>query len=227
MNVTPTHWVLHDYLQVNGGAERLVIALANGLPGFALGVSGVYPGFLESGDCGRLQPQVIGTTPLRWLPRIPRALAAFTRPPDYLRNAEQVIYSGLYTPLAAPEQKRGKRIYYCHTPPRFAFDQREHYLALAPTVARPALRLAIERYRSAYLRALQCMDLVLTNSQHVRERLHNQTGIDAKVVYPPIDTEGFAFVANRTITCRWGAWSRTNVSTALFTPFLACRTNSW
>jgi len=197
MNVPSSHWVLHDYLQVNGGAERLVIALANGLPGFSLGVSGVYPAFRESGDCGAVRPQVIGAASLRMLPRIPRALAAFSRPPAHLREARQVIYSGLYAPLTALEQPRGRRLYYCHTPPRFAFDQRERYLARAPALARPALRLAIERYRHAYLHALQRMDRVLTNSLHVRERLLEHTGIAAEVVYPPIDTTGFRFLGQQ------------------------------
>lgn len=197
MSASSSRWVLHDYLQVNGGAERLVIALANGLQGFALGVSGIYPAFRESGDCGRLQPQVLGAAHLRLLPRIPRALATFTQPPAALRAAQQVIYSGLYAPLAAPRQAHGQRIYYCHTPPRFAFDQNERYLARAPAVARPALRLAIERYRQAYLHALQRMDRVLTNSLHVRERLLEQTGIAAEVVYPPIDTAAFRFLGQQ------------------------------
>lgn len=190
-------WVVHDYLQVNGGAERLVIALANGLPGFALGVSGVYPAFLESGNCGPLQPQVISAAHHRLLPRIPRALAAFARPPASLRAAQQVIYSGIYAPLAALKQQTGKRIYYCHTPPRFAFDQRERYLACIPAVFRPALALAIERYRRAYVRALRHMDVVVVNSLHVRERLLEQTGIAAQVIYPPIDTKAFRFIGQQ------------------------------
>jgi len=45
MSSNSRHWVLHHYLQVNGGAERLVIPLAWGLNEFGLGVSGVYPDF--------------------------------------------------------------------------------------------------------------------------------------------------------------------------------------
>lgn len=190
-------WVLHDYLQVNGGAERLVIDLANGLEDFQLGVAGVYPDFSESGDCGARRPQVVAAAHQRLLPRVPRALAAFARPPHYLRRAQQVIYSGLYAPLAAPKQTHGKRIYYCHTPPRFAFDQRERYLARVPAVARPLLNLIIERYRAAYLNALQRMDLVVTNSRHVRERLLAYTGIAAEVVHPPIATETFRFIGQQ------------------------------
>lgn len=194
MTQAPCGWVVHDYLQVNGGAERLVIGLANGLPGFGLGVSGIYPGFLESGDCRNVRPRVLGNPLGRLLPRVPRALAAFGRPPSWLRQADRVIYSGLYAPLAAPSQAQGKRIYYCHTPPRFAFDWQARYLERAPALARPVLRLAISRYHRAYLEALCRMDSVAVNSRHVRERLRRQTGVQAEVIYPPIDTHRFRFL---------------------------------
>ncbi|MCQ4296215.1 glycosyltransferase [Pseudomonas stutzeri] len=186
--------MLHDYLQVSGGAERLVISLANGLDGFSLGVSGIYPGFLETGERSIMQPWVIGSPALRVLPRIPRALAAFGWGHSWLGNAECVIYSGLYAPLAVLGQPHGRRIYYCHTPPRFAFDLMETYLQRAPASLRQCLRLAISRYRSAYLTAIRAMDDVLVNSAHVRERLFLQTGIDARVVYPPIDTQHFRYL---------------------------------
>lgn len=197
--MTPSRckWVLHDYLQVSGGAERLVIALASGLPGFSLGVSGIYPAFLASGDRLDTPPRVIGAAALRLLPRIPRALAAFGRDRSWLSGAECVIYSGLYAPLAVQGQPRGKRIHYCHTPPRFAFDQLPDYLERVPACARPALRLAISRYRRAYLSAIQAMDVVVTNSVHVRERLLEQMGIEAQVIHPPVDTRQFRFLGQR------------------------------
>lgn len=192
--MTPTKWVLHDYLQVSGGAERLVISLANGLEGFSLGVSGIYPGFLKTGERSIVQPWIIGSPALRVLPRIPRALAAFGWGHSSLGNAECVIYSGLYAPLAVHGQTRGKRIYYCHTPPRFAFDLMESYVQRAPASLRQCLRLVISRYRSAYLAAIRAMDDVLVNSRHVQKRLLQQTGVDARIVYPPIDTRHFRFL---------------------------------
>lgn len=197
MSSTPSSWVVHDYLQVNGGAERLVITLASGLPSCALAVSGIYPDFAESGDYRHQHPHVIGAAALGVLPRIPRALATFSSPPAVLRNAQQVIYSGLYAPLAALKQRHGQRIYYCHTPPRFAFDQLDRYLARVAAPVRPLLRLAIGTYRHRYLQALHCMDRVVTNSHHVRARLLAQTGIDADVIYPPIDTQALRFLGQQ------------------------------
>ncbi|MFM2275389.1 MAG: hypothetical protein RL211_1261 [Pseudomonadota bacterium] len=188
----PTQWVLHDYLQVNGGAERLVATLARGLPGFGLAVSGIYSGFSDTAHLDRLTWRIIDGS-MRCLPRVSRALLAFGYSSRLIRSAEQVIYSGVYAPLAVQYQQRGHRIFYCHTPPRFAFDRESRYLSRFHALLRPLVRVVIARYRCAYLEALRKMDVVICNSQHVRQRLRAETGLDSRVVYPPIDTERFHY----------------------------------
>lgn len=189
------NWVVHDYLQVNGGAERLAVTLARNLPDCRLAVSGIHPAFAESGNIAGVDLEVLGAG---WLPRIPRALRAFTRRNHvFLGVAECVIYSGIYAPLAVIAQAGGKRVYYCHTPPRFAFDEQDEYLRRVPAAARATLRLAIAMYRRAYLSAIHAMDVVVANSMHVRERLRAQAGVEARVVYPPVDTRRFRFLGQQ------------------------------
>ena len=192
----PVRRVLYDFLQVNGGAERLVITLACGLPGFTLGVSGIYPAFSTTGDLHGLLPQTPGWL-VNWLPRIPRALLCFSRAWLVPQSSVCVVYSGVYAPLAVSQQVCCKRIYYCHTPPRFAFDRQSEYLLRLPLVLRGPLRWAIGRYRAAYLRAVRSMDVVVVNSVHVRERLMAQTGVCAMVIYPPIDTDVFGYISQQ------------------------------
>ncbi len=182
--------VFHDYLQVNGGAERLVIALASGLGPCKLAVSGTYPDFLESGDMRGVNCVVLAKL-LSRLPRIPRALLAFLGTGPEATDVDWAIYSGVYAPLAVTSQKRGKKIFYCHTPPRFAFDWEPQYLQRAMPIFRPLLRLAISVYRQAYLKAVRRMDVVITNSHHVQDRFKRATGLDSQVIYPPIDTASF------------------------------------
>jgi glycosyltransferase involved in cell wall biosynthesis len=182
--------ILHDYLQVNGGAERLVIVLAAGLGPSKLVVSGIYSDFLESGNL-RGANCSLAKKNLAWLPRIPLALFSFL---GAIREANEVgwaIYSGVYAPLAVTSQKRGKKIFYCNTPPRFAFDWEPQYLQRAMPIFRPLLRLAIAVYRQAYLNAVRRMDVVITNSHHVQDRFKRATGLDSQVIYPPIDTARF------------------------------------
>lgn len=185
-----TDWVLHDYLQVNGGAERLVITLASGLRGLTLGVSGIYPDFARSGNLQGISP--VCPAGISFLPRLPRAVASFVLPHFDLRGSERVIYSGIFAPLAVHRQRGGRRIYYCHTPPRFAFGETEAYLERAPAAMRPALLALLSQYRQHYLRALERMDVILCNSQHVSGKLA-ALGFPANVVYPPADPATFAW----------------------------------
>lgn len=188
------HWVLHDYMQVNGGAERLVSTIARGLPGFSLGVSAVYPEYRNSADTSGIDLKILGRFP-RWLPRIPKALLTFGRPIFMPEEVDTVIYSGVYAPLAVRRQHRGRSIFYCHTPPRFAFDRKAEYLANLPRWLRPLISAAITAYRQAYTDAVRRMDVVLTNSQHVRQRLSEQLSVEAQVVYPPVDVKAFKWAA--------------------------------
>jgi len=185
------NWVLHDYLQVNGGAERLVINLTRGLQGFGLGVSGIYQDFANSGELQGIHCQITAGFLMRYIPRIPRALIVFSLNQSLIRHADCVIYSGIYAPLAVNHQLKGKRIYYCHTPPRFAFDLEDKYLIRVLPPFRPLVRIIISNYRKRYLIALKRMDLIITNSIHVQKRLYSQTGLIAKVIYPPISTKPF------------------------------------
>lgn len=183
-------YIVHDYLQVNGGAEHLVITLAENLPNCVLAVSGICSEFSQSGDLSEVECLVFGRYFAK-LPRIPRALLTFSRNISSLRDVEWVIYSGVYAPLAVKSQCYGKKIFYCHTPPRFAFDWEDRYVGRAMPMLRPIMRFAIDQYRGRYLNALRKMDVIVTNSNHVRERLRSLVGLDSQVIYPPIDTMRF------------------------------------
>ena len=194
MQADRNQWVLHDYLQVNGGAERLVSTIARGIPSFSLGVSGTYPGFSDSANLSGVDLRLLSQLP-KWLPRIPKALLTFGRRMPCIENADAVIYSGVYAPLAVKSQKRGHRIYYCHTPPRFAFDRKNEYVGNLPVPVRSLVSIAIDAYRQAYKEAVGEMDVILTNSDHMRKRLAEQLGVDAYVVYPPVDVNVFRWQA--------------------------------
>ena len=187
-------WVLHDYMQVNGGAERLVSTIARCVPGFSLGVSGVYSGFSDSADVEGVHMETLGKIP-KIVSRIPKAILTFSNRIPCIEQAETVIYSGVYAPLAVKIQRCGKRVYYCHTPPRFAFDRKQQYLENVPVIMRPLFSKAIERYRHAYESSIHQMDLVLTNSEHIRKRLIQQLGVEARVIYPPVNIDKYRWIS--------------------------------
>lgn len=189
-----SRYVLYDYLQVSGGAERLSLDLASGLPGYQLVVSRIFEQahFLaaeETLDKGGLR--CLGGAVTRSLPRIAEAMACFTWGTGFLRDAQTVIYSGLYAPLAVANQAGGTRLYYCHTPPRYIYDWRERYLARFAEPLRPLAAFAFDTLGRRYETALARMDRIIANSENVRGRLRRHLGLESEVIHPPVDTERF------------------------------------
>ena len=189
-----SRYILLDSLQVAGGSERLVLDLVRGFPDYRLMVSRVFPQariLLQAGD-----PVVhrLGTWYTRPMGRIAEAIFCFRHRTAFLERAECVLYSGFYAPFAAERQRRGRRVHYCSTPPRFAYDMRQFYLDRLPPPARPAAVAFFEHIRRQYEASVARMDVVIANSENVRGRLRKFLGIESQVVNPPIDTERFRWI---------------------------------
>jgi glycosyltransferase involved in cell wall biosynthesis len=133
----------------------------------------------------------LGNRYTHWLTRIPEAMFNFRFRAHCVVPASLVVYSGFYAPLSVHRQKTGLRVYYCHTLPRFAYDLYAMSRAGMPWAARWAFGLFAAALRWQYRRAISRMDVVLVNSENVRKRLKYYLGLDAKVVYPPVDTQDF------------------------------------
>jgi len=116
---------------------------------------------------------------------------SFQKKTAFLSGYSTAVYSGFYAPLAVDQHTNGRNIYYCHTPPRFLYDQKNHFFSLIPFWQRPVLSLFNSYFRPRYERAVQKMDCIVTNSENVRQRIKYYLGLDAVVVYPPCDTEKF------------------------------------
>lgn len=185
-------YILYDFLQVAGGAERLTLTLAEAFPEWTLYVARRYP---EAGALGESVARAHGLGDRRsaLLGRIPEAIYGFKRRTRFLRRAQAVLYSGYYAPLAAPVQEQGRRLYYCHTPPRFAYDLKADYLTRLPPPLRPLFNTFLSRYLAEYDASLRTMDRIIANSENVRDRLMRQFDLSAAVVHPPIETARFTW----------------------------------
>lgn len=187
-----SNFILYDFMQVAGGAERVTLTLAQALPGFETVVSRCYP---------QARPLMVGVSvqvrELKggWsscLPRILESMWCFRFRSQCLRDARQVVYSGFYAPLAVHQQRGGgQRIYYCHTIPRYAYDLYESTRARFPRILRPLYALFVWWFRRQYEAAIGRMDRILVNSENVRQRLKRYTGLESEVVYPPVATQWF------------------------------------
>ncbi len=184
--------VLHDYFATAEGGGRLSTLLATGLDAdVGYGFRRPEHPFVQGAkhnpkehDYGLYLP-----VPLLQQWRLARA---FEYQSTWLQGYEQIIYSGFYTPLAV-NQAQGYNLLYCHTPPRFIYDQYDFYRQQIPAVLRPVLQAFVNYLKPRYEAAVAQMDAVVCNSENVQARIRQHLGIEATVVYPPCDTEHLRF----------------------------------
>jgi glycosyltransferase involved in cell wall biosynthesis len=186
--------IVHDMFLYRGGGERLVLLMARALDADI--VTGFY-------DAGCYDPESLGVPRSRivsLLERPPRSSSlrklllarAFRRDTTMIRDYDCVIFSGDCLSALAQLQPAQRSIYYCHTPPRYLFDQYEAYMSKIRPLLRPLYRAAFAWFRRAYLRDIARIDKILVNSRTIEKRLKEHTGADSSIVYPCVDTEFFA-----------------------------------
>lgn len=187
--------LLYDFLQTCGGAERVLHCLHAHL------AAPVCVGFVEEASFGKLfaTDDLIDLGAGSKLPAlaIARVLHAFNgRGARVAASYQTRIFSGSYAPLANRGIGYGRSIYYCHTPPRFLYDLRDHYQTRFPPWQRPLLAALRHWLQPRYEAAVRAMDVVLANSRNVQRRLQDYLGVASRVVYPPVDTDRFRWLAD-------------------------------
>lgn len=198
--------VLHDTFLYRGGGERLVLMIANALD------ADIASWFFSSGSYNlREQGFTWAIIPLmprvflhefRWLPSkmgfiMKNGLRHFGLKWAFSMNAKKlthhydtIIFSG--DCLSAVRHFEGKNIlYYCHTIPRYLFDQREEYERKVPKIMLHVYQVMTAMFKRAYLRDLGRIEKLLTNSKNTQKRIKTFTNRDADILYPPVDTEFF------------------------------------
>ncbi len=197
--------ILHDYFESLEGGGRLSSILAQKLPAdIAYGFARPKHPFLNSFEKGKITKKgkitrgnstqynlhAHSVIPL-W--RQFQLARTFAKKTAFLKNYDTVIYSGFYTPLAIDNHPTGRNILYCHTPPRFIYDQRDFYLKQLPFWLRPALQAFINDLQPRYEKAITQMDTIIANSENVRRRIQQYLGKEATIIYPPCDTNRFVW----------------------------------
>lgn len=197
--------VLHDYFETAEGGGRLSRDLARGLGAdLAYGFLAPDHPFFEAPEESLPEPRRIDLGVRCDTPGLRQLLLAlaFQRRTSFLHRYDAAIYSGSYAPLAVRNGPR-KNVLYCHTPPRFLYDQRAHFLGLARPWQRPLLSALTSWLAPRYESAVAAMDVVVANSGNVRRRIREHLGhlgrtspgvLDPQVVHPPCDTGRYAWL---------------------------------
>ncbi len=188
--------IVHDWLVVQGGAEKVLDALLELYPHADVFTLVDY---LEPGQRGRLEEHHVHTSLIQrlpgarrfyrhLLPLMPYAVEQFDlRGYDLVISSSHAVAKGVIT---HPDQQH---ICYCHTPMRYAWDMKEGYLADARLLAPLEwyVRHTLKRLRQWDHFTASQVDQFLTNSHYVARRIRKYYGRDATVIPPPVDIDAF------------------------------------
>jgi glycosyltransferase involved in cell wall biosynthesis len=185
--------VIHPWLLTMGGAERVteVVCEMVGRPRL----------FCLVADRSRLSSALnahsISTSFIQRIPfsrRNYRSLAALfplaaeqfdLRPYDLVVSCDYSIVKAVIT---GPE---ACHICYCFTPMRYAWNMSQEYLSRSDPFKRWATRFVMHYLRVVDYAAAARVDFFAAISLAVRERIRKYYRRDAKLIYPPCDTERF------------------------------------
>jgi glycosyltransferase involved in cell wall biosynthesis len=186
--------LVHDYLLVLRGAERVFAVMADAWPDAPI-FTLLYD---EEGTEGRFAGRTVITSRLgrlglrqqnfrALLPVFPSAVSRLDLGGfDCILSSSSAFAHGVRPALGA------RHVCYCHSPFRYAWHEQERALSEVPRVVRPALRLALRRHRSFDRHAARRVDRYVANGELTRERIGRFWGRDAQVVHPPVDVERFS-----------------------------------
>ncbi len=186
--------IIHDRFMFRGGAERLVLIMAKGLG------ADICTGFWSDSECYPKSEVphklfVLGnpsqTSGWRYL----KFQWLFYFKTKFIRDYDLVIFSGNNCLSAAHNVRPGvKKIFYCHTPVRHAFDLKNYYLKNKVWWKRIILWCAIPFSRLVYQWGFNQMDTVIANSRNVQDRIKKYLNHNSIVVWPPIQTDKFQWL---------------------------------
>lgn len=192
MTTNPKIAIAHDYITQRGGAERVVLALANAFPEAEIHTTLYNP----ETTFPEFKSKQIVTSPLnkvglfRTKHRLALPLLAFAS--DRMKiDADVVIASSSGWAHGFPT--RGKKLVYCHSPARWLYLS-DNYLG-GETKKSP-VGLLLEGLKPFLLRwdkrAAKTGDVYVANANVIKDRIKAAYGMDVDVIPPPfgVNTSG-------------------------------------
>jgi glycosyltransferase involved in cell wall biosynthesis len=186
--------IVHDYLNQNGGAERVLAVLHEMFPRAPIFTSIVDRSILGSELANAdVRPSWMQMLPgwrkhfKKYLLFYPKAIESFD-----LREYDLVISSSSAFAKGAVKGGNALHVCYCYTPMRFAWDY-ENYIEKEdlPFPSRRILPLAIKRLRKWDLNTSSRPDRYVAISSVVQARIRKAYGRESEVIFPPVEVQRF------------------------------------
>jgi glycosyltransferase involved in cell wall biosynthesis len=184
--------IVHDYLNQRGGAEKVVLEMAKLWPAAPIYTSLYRPEstFEEFRDLD-VRTSFLDRIPVdrgfrNLFPLYPAAFRSFGE-----IDADVVIASSSGWAHMARAVEGAAHVVYCHTPARWLY--RNQYMNSGDRVARRQSAIApfARALRHVDARAASRATTYVANSVAVSKLVKAAYGLDAPVVYPPVDTRRF------------------------------------
>jgi glycosyltransferase involved in cell wall biosynthesis len=189
----PRAAVVHDWLTVPGGSEKVMLRLLGMLPGADVFTSVYDPAPWTDLLAGH-------SVHASFLDRLPGARRAYPRLLPLMNAAFESFDLSGFDLVVSSSHSCAKNVLtrpgtlhvcYCHTPMRHAWDPR---FLLDEPLSRPAAaaaRLMLGRLRRVDLAGASRPDVFVANSSHVAARIGKYYRRDAVVIHPPVDVEPY------------------------------------
>jgi glycosyltransferase involved in cell wall biosynthesis len=186
--------LVHDYLLVMRGAERSFAAMCDLWPSAPVATLLYDPHVFGS----RLAGHSVRPSPLQrlgarqstfkaLLPLMPWAIERL----DVSGHDLVVSSSSAFAHGVRPDSG-AVHVCYCYTPFRYAWYERDVGVSQAPRLARPIVSRALNRIRDWDQRAAQRGTHYIAISRLAKQRMARYWGVDAPIVYPPVQLARFA-----------------------------------
>ncbi len=199
MNHSPRVAIVHDWLPLIAGAERVLEQIVQLYPG-----ADIYTlfDFLNDEQRSIFGESKITASYLNKLPKVekyyrkllplcPQAIEDFDLSGyDLIISSSYAVAKGVIT---GPDQVH---VSYVHSPARYAWDLTHQYLRQS-NMDRGAkgylTKSLLHKFRQWDCRTANGVDQFIANSEYIARRIQKTYRRDAEVIYPPVNVEGFTF----------------------------------
>jgi glycosyltransferase involved in cell wall biosynthesis len=191
--------VVHDWLTIPGGSERVVLEMLAMFPDAELFTSVYDPApwpaqITERPVHTSFLNRIPGATRIypKLLPLMNRAFQSFDLSGfDLVLSSSHACAKNVIAPPGVPH------VCYCHTPMRYAWDPSfldEEEVGRLTRLALPAL---LGRLRRQDIAGASAPTAFAANSHNVAQRIERCYGREARVIHPPIDVDRFLEIERR------------------------------
>ena len=186
--------ILHDTFLYKWGWERLILMMAKALNAdIASGFFSRWSFNLRDEGFQWKMIEISSETFKKWYRHL-KLKQAFLFKTKFLADYDTVIFSWDCISAVRNCHPNSKKIYYCHTPPRYLYDLKEEYLAKLKPYLKPVFNWISWIFRKMYEKEVKKFDLILTNSKNTQERLEHFVWEKSEVLYPPVRLEEFKWI---------------------------------